>query len=177
MAICENIANQHKKIGSMVAFYIPKEISFKLFKTFQNLPGDAVSPSDYHITLGLVHNPDVRTRKIKAILDAFGQRLKPFSCVIDEIDVFPPNEYNDHKWILHAKPKSDEFKHIHSRLIRAMKKYGVKIDNGTFGFQPHVTIKYCEEKPRFDKIRVKISFTIREISFASRGKVYKVRLG
>lgn len=171
----QSIAEKNKKEGSMVAFFIPVDISNKLSRLFSDEPGDDIAPEDMHITLGLVENPDQDNKKILNALKMMAPTIPALEFSIDEIDYFPPNEFNQNKYILHAKPKIKNINVIHDYIINNLQKTGVEIDNGHFGFNPHITIKYCDKKPKYKPVSLK--GLVKDITLASRGKKFSLGLG
>lgn len=54
-------------------------------------------------------------------------------------------------------------------------KHGIDINNGAFNFTPHITIKYCSEKPALDK-NIKHTFKVEDIYFTSHNIKKKYKL-
>lgn len=167
-----NSAEDAKKSGKMVALYVPIEISSLLNKKFKNVPGDEVQPKDMHITLGLVHEED--DRNIIELIKCVAELMNPFPIRIDSFDFFEPNEHNDKKYVLHAKPKSSQLTYLHDLIMMAAQKLELKIDNGSFKFNPHITIKYCTEKPNISN-EISTSFDVNDIVFAKGDFVKRVK--
>lgn len=151
--------------NSMIAIYCPIRLGSHLLGLFEDAPGDALKPQHFHVTIGLIHNHKGNEKRIQRILDAAAKKLKPVRISIRSFGAFPPNEHNGQKWVLHAKPECEDFESIHHHVLSKMKKHGIEIDNGSFDFSPHITIKYCDEKPDLNK-KINASWTARKIAFA-----------
>lgn len=164
-----SIAEENKK-GKMVALFIPQMIGESLQNLFQDVPGEMVSPEDMHITLGFPRTSEDEDRKILAVLKDLASQLNPLDVEINEFGTFPPNEHNHNKHVLWAKPSGESIFHLHDTIYDLFKKHGLKIDNGHFDFNPHVTIKYCDEEPDISKRIDDPVFRIKNVSFASDGK-------
>ena len=178
MSILENVAKKAKYSGSMVAFYIPPQIGRKLQKIYKNTKGDMVMPQDMHITIGLVHGFEGKEAKVRKVLDKVAETFKPTRCIIDSFDTFPPNEHNENKWVLYAKPKfpDSDIYDFRDFCHKEMKRHKIDIDNGSFEFSPHITVKYCEEKPD-TSISVNEVFDINTLHFVIRNKRWGCKLG
>lgn len=174
--IMENLAEKAKNSGSMVALFIPEKIGKRLQARFSEVKGDMVKSRDMHVTIGLVRNGMGREEKIGKILRHVAEQFKPLQCSIDSFGLFEPHEGNDHSWVLYAKPSIDEIKDLHQVCLKEMKKRNIKIDNGDFDFSPHITLKYCKDKPEVDQDE-NLSFIIDEISYAAGDKRRGFRLG
>ncbi len=149
---------------------IPVEIGGKI-----PLSGEEVEKSDRHITLGLMYGDEEEDRKVNELLKKFSSKLKPFEIKIKELGVFEPNGSNHGKYVLWAKPEAEIINKIHKKLFELVKAGGMKIDNGSFDFSPHITLKYCDNDPKdliekFNSKNKQVSFPIRKLRFATRGK-------
>jgi 2'-5' RNA ligase len=181
MTILEKSQAKENKSGkySMVAIYCPQRLGVHLLDKFKDVPGDALLPQDFHITIGLVQNhqePGI-PEEIKRGLIKATKNIKRFPIKIEEFGVFEPHESNKFKYVLHAKPKADEFKYLHSEVFEELKKRGVKIDNGSHDFSPHITIKYCRERPPLDNYDVDVSFIANKIAFAIGSNKWETKIG
>lgn len=166
--LIEGITDDNKK-GSMVAIMIPPSVGVFVQKKYESVPGDAVDVRDMHITLLLVREPD-KKKEIAEAIKAVSVGSFPIS--IDGFDVFPPNEHNENKYVLHAKINLDEkMKDLHSRLKRCFEQRGISADNGNFDFKPHATIKYCDEMPDI-KQDFKHAFLCNKVHYATNGEYY-----
>ncbi len=170
----ENKAEKAKD-GSMVAFFIPPDVSQELCHSFDDVDGDAVKPEDMHITLGLVNNPDQDNKKIYSALKLLSPSIKNVKFSIDHVSYFPPNKHNDNKYVLYAEPEVERIFDIHDFVLDNLHKVGVDIDNGSFAFKPHITIKYCDVPPPIKDLN--FQGHIDAISLATRGKKYSIPLG
>lgn len=173
--IVENIAKEARK-GSMVAFPIKIKVANFLQDRFENLEGDVVEPGDMHITIGLVRNPGGNGGKILSLLDKLCGSYKPIQCRIKSFGTFDPHESNDYRYVLWAKPEGEEIQMIHDDIFKLLKKNGIKIDNGSFEFDPHITIKYCKERPE-NLPSVNGSFSLDRVGFYLGGRRKEVKLG
>lgn len=171
--IMESITEDNKK-GQMVAFYVPSSISKKLLDLFEDVPGEPLSPQDMHITLGLVHDGDPSL--VGRLLKAVAPDLKAPKIEIDGFGFFPPNEHNHQKYILYAKPKAESLKDVHDKIFDLFKKFGVKIDNGAFDFNPHITVKYCDKEPDVASKEFHASFIPPNVTFANNSNLSHVRI-
>lgn len=174
----ENVA-EDVKFGKMVAFYVPKEIAHKLYKIGNRFQGDAVKPDDMHITVGLVRSEN--SSLTKKALEAVAFEFKPFSFDIDKISYFPGNPENSNMEVLHAVPSSSDFFKIHEIVFDVFSKFNIDIDNGSFAFKPHITIKYCKPnqnlKKKIDSLKISQSGLIDNISFADNKKIHSYKFG
>lgn len=148
MNIVENAALKALNSGRMIAFYVPPRPATYIQSLFNDVPGDVVEPKHMHITLGLVRNGE--NSDIFKVLSNVAPHLNKFSAEINEFGVFPPSEHNENKFVLYANPKSNEIFDIHQIILDELKKNKIEIDNGSFDFKPHITIKYCEKEPNID---------------------------
>lgn len=162
---------------SMIAFYCPIKLGRHLLSMFEGIPGEALEPQDFHITIGLIHNHRGRESKIQRILDRATAEIKPFEIRIKEFGTFPPNESNGQKYVLFAKPSSEEFSHAHSTVLSLMRKNGIDIDNGSHDFSPHITIKYCDEEPNLENKEINARFMAKKIAFAIGDQKMEAKLG
>lgn len=172
----ENAAQEAQQ-GSMIAFFVPPKVSSQFAKKFKKLSGDSVDSKYQHITIGLVRGWDGKEDKIKKILNHVCRAHKPFSCRVRSYGTFDPSPSSEHKHVLHAKPEAAEFEDIHSDIISTMGKYGIKVDNGDFEFTPHITIKYCDERPAIEDLDEDLEFVLDSLSFAIGKKKYSRGLG
>lgn len=171
--IMENKPEENKKKGQMVAFYIPVQLARFIQSQFEDVKGDMVKPHDMHITLGLVD--DTREKLVAKLLRQAAKEISPFDVEIDGVDVFPPHESNDQTYVLHAIPKSEMFDVIHQKVFDLFHDHGIDINNGSHEFNPHITIKYCQDQPSLDK-KIKMVFPVKDIYFASFGKKRRYKL-
>jgi 2'-5' RNA ligase len=171
MTVLESITQDNKK-GKMVALFIPEMIGSKLQQMFSDVPGEMVAPEDMHITLGLMYGDREEDKKVLPILKDLASSIAPADVEISHFGVFPPNEHNHGKHVLWAKPSSDSIHHIRDTIFDLFAKHGLKIDNGSFDFNPHITIKYCDEQPTIDQRVDNPVFRIKDLSFASGGDKY-----
>jgi 2'-5' RNA ligase len=166
--LVEGITEDNKK-GSMVAIMIPRNISSELQNVFSDVSGEAVDSTDMHITLLLVHEPEKKKKIVQAIKRVV---VPPFSVDIREFGLFPPNEHNNRKYVLHAKPHfGRELKNLHHQLKKSLEQHHVSANNGPFDFSPHITIKYCDEEPGLERKIIK-SFLCNKLHYATDGKYY-----
>lgn len=174
-SLFENSAEKAKQ-GSMVAFFIPSDVGKSIHSLFDDVEGDNVEPEYMHITLGLVRNSDMDDKKICKLMDKASKQISPFRVKIKDFGYFPPNKHNEQKYVLWAKPQSSMLFKLNKALLPELKKHGIKIDNGNFDFNPHITIKYANKKPdlglSFDKI-----INLDKISFARGADVKHFSLG
>jgi 2'-5' RNA ligase len=176
MTILEDIAEDNKKNGKMIAIFIPPNVGGSLQKVFEDMSGDKVLPEDMHITLGLLYGGEDETRKILPILRDLSESIDEFDIKIEKFGKFPPNEHNHNKHVLWAKPSSDSLKDIHDMIFSALEKHGIKIDNGSFPFNPHITLKYCDQDPDISRKLADPVFRIKNVSVASKGTNHHIRL-
>lgn len=176
MSILENAAQKAKESGSMIAFPVLPRIGASIQGIYKDTPGDVVEPRDMHMTIGLIQNHKGKEKKIQKILNRVAEQFKPLRCSISEFGKFPPNENNENKWVLYAKPEIDEAHDFHKICHKTMKKYGVNINNGSFDFSPHITIKYCDNEPDIER-DVSINFTIDSVGFFIGDKRWRASLG
>ena len=175
VSIMESITEENKK-GKMVSIFLPSHIGRKLQDMFRNVPGEVVEPDDMHITIGLMYGDGAETKKTLPVLDDISKMFEEFDVNIDSFGTFPPNEHNHNKHVLWAKPSSENIFRLKDTVFDAFKKHGLKIDNGSFDFNPHITIKYCDEKPETD-VRVNDPvFRVKALSCADGGKKYHMPL-
>lgn len=173
------IAEENSK-GKMIAFYIPVSLAKKLKVLGNPYKGEALKLSDMHITLGLIHIEDNSKRKdIENCLKLASQYIDPFEIKIDSIGLFPPGPNSNGMQVLHALPKSEAFSKIHELVFQIFEKFEIPIDNGSFDFKPHITIKYCSpgQEINTDSMKIDEETEITEISFANSGKVKDFKLG
>lgn len=163
------IAEENKK-GKMVALYIPQILGARLQKMFENVPGEMVAPEDMHITLGFPRTTEDEDRKLISVLQDLATELDPVDAKIEEFGTFPPNEHNHNKHVLWAKPSGESIFNLKDTIYDLFKKHGLNIDNGHFDFNPHITIKYCDEEPEIDQRLDNPVFRVKNVSFASNGK-------
>lgn len=159
-----NVAEKAKNSGRMVAIFVPEKLGEKIQGLFKEIDGDVVEPKDMHITLGLVHEGE--DDKIVDVLKQVSKTLKPFNIDISDFDIFDPTEHSDNKFVLHAKPQSKEIFKMHQKVLNALKQNDVKIDNGNFDFTPHITVKYCSQKPNLSK-KIKARFPVKHVALAA----------
>ena len=178
MTILEDAAKKAKQSGSMVAFFIPPATGKEIQEVYSDVPGDMVKPKDMHITIGLVHGFSGKEKKIKRVLDKVAESYKPMMCRIKSFETFEPNEHNENKWVLYAKPEflSDDIQEFRDYCHKKMKKYGIDIDNGSFDFSPHITVKYCSEEPDLGR-EIDQEFILDSIYFAIGDKHWRSKLG
>lgn len=171
MSILEGIAKENKK-GKMIALFVPKILGSQLQKMFSHVPGEMVEPEDMHITLGLMRGNEEEDRKVIPILKDLAANFDPFDMKIAGFGKFPPNEHNHMKHVLWAKPDGETIGHLHDTLFDLFKKHNLPIDNGSFDFNPHITIKYCDEEPEIDQKLDNPVFRVKHMSLASGGKKF-----
>lgn len=170
-----SIVEDNKK-GKMVYVGIPPETGGSLQQLFQDVPGEKVEPNDMHITLGLMYGDDAETRKLLPILKDLSKNIDPFDIKIAGFGKFPPNEHNHNKHVLWAKPTSDSLNDIHDMIFSTLEKHGLKIDNGSFAFNPHITIKYCDNEPDISREIGNPIFRIKNLSVADKGNKHHIGL-
>jgi 2'-5' RNA ligase len=175
-----NVAQEAKKSGQMVAFYVPFDLAKKLKKCGEPFSGDGVNLKDMHITIGLIR--DENKKHSKGIADALKlicHYIEPFEFKITKLGIFPGSESSDYKDVLHALPESSNFQKIHNIIFDVFQKFGIEIDNGDFEFKPHITIKYCKPKQNIDPTLIKINEVkmLDSISFCSYTKIKTFPLG
>lgn len=163
----KNAAEEAKNSGQMVSFFIPLDVGNKLQSMFRDVPGDMVQPEDMHITLGLMKKDLNDAKRAIPVLKDLSKSLDAFDVNIDGFGYFPPNIHNQQKYVLYAKPAAENIKEIHDTLFSLFEKHGLQIDNGSFDFNPHITIKYCDEKPEIDRRIDDPIFRIKNISLAA----------
>lgn len=161
------------KKGKMIAFFTPLEYDFS------SIPGEDVPAEDRHITLGLLHGDEQEDRKLQPVLKDLAAQMKPIGVSLDKLGVFPPNEHNHGKFVLHAEPDSESLQQIHDFIFAALEKHKIPVDNGSFSFKPHITLKYCDEDPTefIKSMTPKDEIKIENLSLASGGKKYHFRMG
>lgn len=169
LTIVENAAEKALNSGRMIAFYVPIPAAEYIQSLFADVPGDEVKPRQMHITLGLIRDGD-NSNIIKTLKNITPQ-INKFPVEINEFGIFPPTESSENKIVLHAKPKCDAIFDIHEKVFNELKGNGIAIDNGSFDFNPHITIKYCENEPDIN-IPIKQKFILDKI-FLAQGKKRK----
>jgi 2'-5' RNA ligase len=169
----KNSAEEAKK-GSMLAFFVPLEVGKKLASRFSEISGDPVLPKDMHVTIGLMRGGK-RAEFVNSVIEDLCSSISPFEVSITEFGVFDPSPSSDNKYVLYAKPRSDRFKDIHDHVFSIFERHEIHIDNGSFEFSPHITIKYCNEKPDISSA-VNVKFSLDKISFADFGKDFHHKL-
>ncbi len=167
---------ENKKKGKMIAIPVPLDVSNYLQDKFADAEGNMVMPEDMHLTLGLVRSEN--DNMVLNVLRDISTSFSPFNMTIDSFDTFPPSESSDNKHVLIAKPHADEISGLHDLVFSTFKKAGLEIDNGSFEFSPHITIKYCDELPNLAQKELKdpIDFIVDKLQFASKGNKKEVYL-
>lgn len=178
--LCEGdlpIPEKNKKAGRMVAFYLPIDVASELSNKFSNFPGDAVDPSDLHITLALIQKGE--NKDVLKTLRHMAKYLKPFKVYVNGAGMFLPNKYNEYSNVLYAKPESSLFGGIHSNLLRLLnKKPGITADNGKHEFKPHITLKYCKkDHPPLEQRGPWFTFDVDHLALGDKGEKYIVKFG
>lgn len=170
----EGITEENQK-GKMIA--IPVEI-----KGDPPISGESVDVSDRHVTIGLMCGDEKEDELVDKILSNLSSKLNPFPIFVSQLGVFEPNGSNHGKYVLWAKPEGDSIHKLHKMIFDKIKGAGLKIDNGSFDFSPHITLKYCDENPksiidRFNTKSNKLKHVVDRLRFASRGdnKFYKLK--
>ena len=141
---------------------------------FSDTEGDPVQPEDMHITIGLVREED--DEKVKHALQNAAERIPEFFIKIYGFNTFPPSESSDNKTVLFGEPESDIFGKIHKHIFNEFEQAGIEIDNGSHDFKPHITIKYCDKKPELKDKRIDHKVKLRDITFASGGEYFPIKL-
>lgn len=162
----EGITEDNQK-GKMIA--IPVEIDGD-----PPISGEIVEKDDRHITIGLMYGDEEEDKIVDEVLRDLASKLKHFDIKITKLGVFEPNGSNHGKFVLWAAPESDTVYRLHELIFNELKSRGVKIDNGSFDFSPHITLKYCNENPKeivdkFNKRRKGLIYPVKKLRFASRG--------
>jgi 2'-5' RNA ligase len=176
MKVLESISEENKK-GKMIALFVPN-----IKGNFDSLKGEPVPVEDRHITLGLLHGDEEEDRKLQPVLKDLAAQMEPVEVSLGKLGSFPPNEHNHNKHVLWAEPDSDSLGQMHDFLFSILKKHGIKIDNGSFDFKPHVTLKYCDEDPsqfieNFNSKARPGKIRIENLSLASGGNKYHFKMG
>lgn len=164
-----SIIEENKK-GKMVALFIPKMLGSTIQQIFKDIPGEPVPPGDMHITLGFPKINEEEDNKLVSVLQDLASELNSFDVKIEKFGFFEPNKHNHQKYILWAEPTRERIFHIKDMVFDFLKKHGLNIDNGPFEFNPHITIKYCDQKPEIDRKINNPVFRIKNISFANNGR-------
>lgn len=175
MSVYESVERsvaENAKQGKMVALFVPPEIGSSLQSVFSDVPGDMVQPEDMHITLGLLNGDSSETNMANSILKDLSKNLDPFDIEISKFGVFEPHEGNEFKHVLYAEPSSSYIKDLHDMIFSTFEKHGLNIDNGHFDFKPHITLKYCDQKPQIDRKIENPIFRIKQLSMADANKKY-----
>lgn len=182
MKILEDIEKIEGKImadnkkGKMIAFFSP--ISNEMLGLdLDNIEGEEVPVEERHITLGLLHGDEEEDKKLQSVLKDLSAQMRPIKPSVSRLGVFPPNEHNHGKYVLYAKPSDEELKQIHDFIFAALQKHKIPIDNGSFDFSPHITLKYCENDPSEILSNVDANIPLENISLASGGKKYHFKMG
>lgn len=172
--VLENKAEE-AKLGKMVALMVPMKVGTYMQNVFARVPGDAINPRDMHITLGLVNSgdPEVIKRTLSILCDKI---RKPLKVQIKGFSYYPPSPRNNNTYILHAKADPAPLSSVHSAVLTVLKSSGVDIDNGPFGFAPHITIKYCKVEPDVSQIKPFV-ITLDNITFAEGPVHHKFMFG
>lgn len=163
----EGIKEENQK-GKMIA--IPVEIGGEI-----SLPGESVEKSDRHITIGLMYGDEKEDEIVDSVLKELSSKIKPFKIKISQLGVFEPNGSNHGKYVLWAKPEGNAIHKLHEVIFKKIKSKGLKIDNGSFDFSPHITLKYCDENPaelikKFNSKKNHLLYPVTKLRFASRGE-------
>lgn len=169
---------ENKKKGKMVSISVPHDIASFLSKKFLEIKGDDVDPLDMHITLGLIRDEDDKDEKILNAISRAVSEIDPFRIAISSFDFFTPSESSNNNYVLIAKPESNLINGLHDKIFNSFKDDGLSIDNGSFKFSPHITIKYCKNKPliKNKNLHNTISFTTDKVSFVNKGNKKNVFL-
>lgn len=178
IGLLENIISDNKK-GQMVAHFIPVPVAKSLRAIGSQYIGQSSNLADMHITLGLVRDEKNRKKDILNCLRIVSQYIDPFEVDVSKFEVFPPNDSNENMEVLVARPESDQFKKVHELLFDVFEKFKIPIDNGSFDFKPHITIKYCKPGQNIDiaSIRFNQKIKIDSISFEKNGQKKNFQLG
>lgn len=170
------IMSDNKK-GKMIAFFTPVS-NEELGLNVSELDGEEVPVEDRHITLGLLHGDEEEDKKLQSVLKDLSAQMKPIRPSISELGVFPPNEHNHGKFVLFAKPSRDELDQIHDLVFAMLQKHKIPIDNGSFSFSPHITLKYCDQDPSnlINNLN-HANIELQNLSLASGGKKYHFKMG
>lgn len=164
------------KKGKMVSIPVPENIALKLHSHFMDVKGDNVAPEDMHMTIGLVRDENMG-KTIAGTLNKALSGFGDFPLSIDKFDFFPPNDHNDQQHVLIARPQANQIPELHKTVFDAFKRSGLNIDNGKFEFSPHITIKYCKEKPDIHKeLKDPVDFIVDKIEFVDQGKKQEIYL-
>lgn len=142
-----------------------------------NLDGDSVSdlaiecgedPDDYHVTLlygyftpqSDIEDSEVR---IQSAIDEIKKDI-PDRVVFFHEERFEASESSDKKDVIVARAEGEALYDAHNKIIKALKRHGIKVEQTFHDYKPHMTLAYIEPGTEYELRVLDHSADIKDIS-------------
>lgn len=127
-----------------------------------DIPGEKVSPNDFHITILCFEDNFPISEILKSIEAAYNvtKHTKPFKAKINKVFNFPVRGNNPVPIV--AKVESSELQELRDKLAKEFDKNNIEFDKTHKTYVPHVTLSYS--KKEIDDLKIEnIKLDIKEL--------------
>jgi 2'-5' RNA ligase len=127
------------------------------------VPGEAESPSEYHITI-LCFEDNWPISEISQALEAtydVVSKIEPFAVKATQVSHFPKRE--DHPIPIIAPIKSEELQDLHKKLVKSFNSDKIDFKKTFKDYKPHITLAYSKDEHDDFEIDPPIEFVVNEV--------------